>query len=104
MIPAEERLVVGVHVVPRNDRREPPPVDGFQEFGENGRSKAHVPPSTFRVSTTRKYQGIPLESLGLRDMRRNILNHSSHFPDSPARHGKVNMSIRSPIAGRLTGT
>ena len=47
MIPAEERFVVGVPVVPRDDRREPPPVDGFQEFGENGTSEAHVPPSTF---------------------------------------------------------
>ena len=47
MIPAEERLVVGVPVVPCDDRREPPPVDRFQEFGENGRSEAHVPPSTF---------------------------------------------------------
>ena len=47
MIPAEERLVIGVPVVPRHDRPEPPPVDGFQEFGENGRSEAHVPPSTF---------------------------------------------------------
>jgi hypothetical protein len=37
MIPASERLVIGVAIVPVDDRLERPPVDDFQQGGEDGR-------------------------------------------------------------------
>jgi hypothetical protein len=43
MIPALERLVVGITVVTSHNRVKPAPVDGFKKLAENARCEAHAP-------------------------------------------------------------
>ena len=55
-----------------------------------------------RVSTTRKYQGIPRNSPVLRSMRRDQLNHPLNFPGQPCRSRGGGRCWAAPSA-RLRG-
>src|SRR3954468_3519006 len=77
MIPALERLVVGIAIVPRHRGRQLNPRHWFQQLCKNAIAKSHARP----LSESRQPESTCFMP-GKPGMHRDIVNHS---PDSPAR-------------------
>jgi hypothetical protein len=79
VIPAFERLVVGIAVMPLDDFPKLSSIDRFEEFPKDAIHVLHARP----LSESRQPEGIQF-TLDLPGMRCGIVNHSR---DSPARKG-----------------
>src|SRR5450631_4550589 len=79
MIPAFERFVVGIAVMPLDDFPKFPPIDRFEEFTKDAIHVSHAR----LLSESRQPESIRF-TLDLPGMRCGIVNHSR---DSPARPG-----------------
>src|SRR5882724_10085813 len=93
MIPAPERFVVSIPIVPLDRRVELPPLDRLEKVPKNAIPDAHARP--FCVSTTRKGR---CESVRP-SMHRDIVNH--FFPGQPCACGGGNRPRSRPPASLL---
>src|SRR5262249_56975776 len=81
MVPALERLVVGVPVVPFDDRAEFPPIDGFEQSSKDAIDELHARP--FLSLDNRKGSVCA-------DSAEHAPRHSESFPGQPCRvRGRV---------------
>jgi len=80
MVPALERLVVGIAVMPLDDFPKLPPIDRFEELPKDAIHVLHAR----SFSESRQPESIRL-TLDLPGMRCGIVNHSR---DSPAPNGR----------------
>src|SRR5262245_30320769 len=79
MIPALERLVVGISVQTIHNRPKLPPIDRFKEPSKIASAKSHARPSVSRQPKKSRFASAPP------GMHRDIVNHSS---DSPIQKGR----------------
>src|SRR6267142_6010636 len=79
MIPALERFIVGICVVPLHNFPELPSIDWFEEVSKDATTILHA---RHFLSLDNLKVSVTLDSLG---MRRGIVNHS---PDTPAASGR----------------
>src|SRR6202043_3261662 len=86
MVPAFERFVVGIAVMPLDDFPKLPSIDRFEEFSKDAIHVLHARP----LSESRQPESIRF-TLDLPGMRCGIVNHSR---DSPAKSGR---SDRPPL-------
>ncbi len=96
VIPASERFVVGIRVVPGNHPGEPPPRNRFKKVSKNAIAVPHARPFYFlsldnqKVAASRRFG---------RACPRVTVNHS---PDSRARWGRKTKSTARTYFTRVT--
>src|ERR1700720_979016 len=98
MIPAFERFVVGVTVMPLDDFPKLSSIDRFEEFPKDAIHVLHAR----RLSESRQPESIRL-TLDLSGMRCGIVNHSRDSPAASGRGGSLPLPLRIYLSSSRAG-